>query len=398
MNIIINLINRIYVKNIENTNKNLIVKLFPSDNLLNSILTNLNISDSVNVEQYENFKKKLLISSLSPNKKSFFFTNSLFFSLDNPLYEINNIILTIEKETITARINYSSNIKYLYHELTNPLNTIYNASILINLESNLNNRFSIENYTRIINNQIDNCLHLTKSFIESENDIQHINLFQYLKSYLNDYYSNYNYLIQFDNDKLNNYVNMDILVKVPKNIVYMKIILDNIFKNAIIHNKSGGLVSIDFKVFENYTQFEIVNTLDKDIVMGETENNWMGLGQSHNNTSEASYASGMGQSPNNPNLNKKPNIGQNKQSNLQQNHQYGSTYMYSNLYNYRQSHFIGMELIAKLCNKLSFKWNLVQNNDKIVFYLDIPCYNNTNSQNLKTPYKMNFSNSVMVCV
>jgi hypothetical protein len=367
MNIIINLINRIYVKNIENTNKNLIVKIFPSDNLLNSILTNLNISDSVNVEQYENFKKKLLISSLSPNKKSFFFTNSLFFSLDNPLYEINNIILTIDKDTIIARINYSSNIKYLYHELTNPLNTIYNASILINLESNLNNHFSIENYTRIINNQIDNCLHLTKSFIESENDIQHINLFQYLKSYLNDYYSNYNYLIQFDNDKLNNYVNMDILVKVPKNIVYMKIILDNIFKNAIIHNKSGGLVSIDFNIFENYTQFEIVNMLDKDVIMEDVD-----------------YSAKL-QSSNYNNQNQNQNF-----------------LKHGNLYNFKESHFIGMELISKLCNKLGFKWNLVQNNDKIVFYLDIPCYNNSNSKNLKPQNNANitnnYKNSMIVCV
>ena len=398
MNIAINLINKIYVKNIENNYNNLVIKLSTNDNILNLLLSNLNISDPINVEQYDEFKRRIITNGFSTQKKSFFFTNSLFFSLDNPLYEINSVIFSLELDKILVKINYSSNIKYLYHELANPLNTIYNASILINLEVGSNtgliNKLGIEQYTSIINNQIDNCLYLTKSFIESENDIQHLNLFQYLKSYLNEYYNSYNYLIQYDNEKLNNLINMNTMVKVPKNIVYMKIILDNIFKNAILHNKSEGLVSMDFTLFENYTQLEIVNVLDKDITMQDvneqTKMNYnvqnANNANNANNASNASNANNANNANNASNFNTGCNNGRNPPS-------------YSNLYKCKQSHFIGMELISKLCNKLSFKWNLVQNNDKIVFYLDIPCYNIKNSKNLITPYNiMNLNNTMMVCV
>ena len=42
------------------------------------------------------------------------------------------------------------------------------------------------------------------------------------------------------------------------------------------------------------------------------------------------------------------------------------------LLNISQSHYIGMELISKLCAKMAFKWNLVQNKELITFALNIP--------------------------
>ena len=59
----------------------------------------------------------------------------------------------------------------------------------------------------------------------------------------------------------------------------------------------------------------------------------------------------------------------------------------SKLLNISHSHYVGMEIISKLCAKLEFKWNLVQNNDKITFTLDIPIVSdaipNTDNGNLQ---------------
>jgi hypothetical protein len=319
MNVIFNLKNNVYVDQITNSDQNLIIGINKGDNFISQIENSLGKNaEMINLEQLAALNKKLLLGSLSMDISSFCFTKPLFFSIENPLYEINYLVMTVENAVITIKINCSPNMKYLHHELINPLNTIYNAAMLVNLETE-NSSFKrvIEPYLRIIHNQVDNCNDIAKTFLYNENSYQNINLFLYLKSYLYDYYNSYNYIIEFGKEKLKEYAKREYIVRVPRNIIYFKIILDNIFKNAIFHSsKDGRRVKLDYNIVNDHNCIlEITNIICS--------------------SSQSSVSS-------------------------------------NKLLNISQSHYVGMELISKLCSKMSFKWNLVQNNDLITFTLDIP--------------------------
>lgn len=336
MNVDLILKNKIYIENIINTDKNINLGICIGDNLIEKINeTLISGCEMINLEQLAELNKKLVLGQFSRGINSYCFTSPLFFAIENPLYEINYLIFTVENNSVKIKINCTPNMKYLHHELVNPLGTIYNAAMLINLElEHTHIKRNIEPYIRIIHNQVDNCNHISRTFLYNENSYQNINLFMYLKSYLYDYYNSYNFSIDFDRDKLKEYARKELMVRVPRNIIYFKIILDNIFKNAIYHNKKDGPVKLDFQVKD-----------DKNCVLEIT-----------NLVNMSSYGSNMN------NLNTAININTSTNS--------GSSS--GKLLNISQSHYVGMELISKLCAKLEFKWNLVQNNDKIIFTLDIP--------------------------
>ena len=315
--------NRIIIDEIINTDKNIAIGINKDENIIENIQNSLRQTndskqpDLLNYQQLADLEKTLFIGEFSTDKRVFFFTKPLFFSMDNPLYEINYLTMTLDSHIITVVINYTPNMKYLHHELINPLNTIYNAAMLINLETeNSSIKRMIEPYIRIIHNQVDNCNHISKTFLYTENSYQQINLFMYLKSYLYDYYNSYNYLIDFDREKMKEYAQREYMIRIPRNIIYFKIILDNIFKNAIFHTKKDSNVRLDFDVCSDnrFCKLEIINMINSGF---------------KDNTS-------------------------------------------SKLLNISQSHYVGMELISKLCERLGFKWNLVQNDNKIIFTLDIP--------------------------
>ena len=320
MNITIILKNKLIVEKVINNDKNILVNISVDDNIISKIEESLNRNvEPNNLEQLAELNKKLLLGALSTDRSSYCFTTPLFFAVENPLYEINYLVMTVNNFNIGVKFNCSPNMKYMHHELVNPLTTIYNAAMLINLETeNSSIKRVIEPYIRIIHNQVDNCNHITRTFLYNENSYQNINLFLYLKSYLYDYYNSYNYSIQFDREKIKEYAKREFIIRVPRNIIYFKIILDNIFKNAIFHSKTDGKkgVILDFDILDgNKTcRLEITNTADMNI------------------RSDSS----------------------------------------SRLLKISQSHYVGMELISKLCSKMEFKWNLVQNNDTITFELEIP--------------------------
>ena len=344
MNLSFKIKNKVYLEEIIVKDSSISANIGINENVINKIEESLGKNaEPNNLEQLAGLNRKLLLGELSKEVSSFCFTTPLFFTVENPLYQINYVVFTVDNNLMRVKINCSPNMKYLHHELVNPLTTIYNAAMLINLETeNSSIKRVLEPYTRIIHNQVDNCNHITKTFLYNETSYQNINLFLYLKTYLCDYYNSYNYIIEYDRNKLKEFIKKEYTVRIPRNIIYLKIILDNIFKNAIFNSGGAGKnVRLDYKIVETRNCIlEIANIVNTA------------------NTVNTVNVSGTSNT-----------VGINK------------------LMNISQSHYVGMELISKLCAKMAFKWNLVQNDNMIIFTLEIPLVVSSDiDSNIRDPY------------
>lgn len=194
------------------------------------------------------------------------------------------------------------NFKFFLHELLNPLNVISNCAELIDSTDSV----TIPKFIDIILQQVDQCNYLSQMMLSQmiQKQEHNINLCHFLKDIKDKFETSFSTEID-----LNLNVNCKCL-NLKFNQVYLKIILDNILKNAYHYgNKMSILLE---KTVSGYT-ISILNSKKS-------------VHQKQNSTSH------------------------HKQS---------------------QSHMVGLELIDSLCKKMDIDWNLFEEENNYTFTLNL---------------------------
>lgn len=215
--------------------------------------------------------------------------------------------------TLGNDINYQSNLKFFLHELLNPLNIISNCAELIDV----NDKITTSQFADIILQQVEICNYLSQNMLtkivkKQENSI---NLCHFLIDIKDKFEINFS-----TNINLELKVNCHHL-KLKFNHVYLKIILDNILKNAY---SNGNNINIILKHQEKENDKYMI------IVENLKDNN------SNINTSNDT------------------SINNNTKSNTKRN---------------TKSNMVGIELIDNLCTKMDIDWNLFEEEDNYKFIL-----------------------------
>ena len=166
--------------------------------------------------------------------------------------KINNIAL------INSDIDNGINLKFFLHEILNPLNIINNCAELIEPEKE-----SCQKLTSIILDQVQECSQLSENILYSLNCNQYnkVNLCDFLKEIKQKFELNY----QTNIDLILN-VNCN-KIKLKFNQVYLKVIIDNLLKNAFQHSQKITIVlerffNDSFTIF-NEPAFKIIVKNDK---------------------------------------------------------------------------------------------------------------------------------------
>lgn len=220
----------------------------------------------------------------------------------------NNINSKIKKnnkniDNITLKnsdIDNGINLKFFVHEILNPLNIINNCAELIEPEKE-----SCQKLTSIILDQVQQCSDLSENilFALNRNQYNNVNLCDFLKEIKQKFELNY----QTDIDLILN-VNCN-KFKLKFNQVYLKVIIDNLLKNAFQHSQK---ITIVLERFFN-DSFTIFNEPAFKIIV-------------KNDKSKSSH--------------------QRKKSNM-----------------------VGLELISTMCQRMNIDWNLFEEDDEFRFIL-----------------------------
>jgi len=158
-------------------------------------------------------------------------------SLKYETNKTNNIdISKINKSSIDqikSNYIYERNLKFFVHEILNPLNIINNCAELIEPEEE-----SCQKMTSIILDQVQQCSKLSENILYALNHNQYnkVNLCDFLKDIKDKFESNYQI-----------HINLQLKVNCNKfklkfNKVYLKVILDNLLKNAHQHSQEIYIV------------------------------------------------------------------------------------------------------------------------------------------------------------
>lgn len=155
-------------------------------------------------------------------------------------------------------IDNGINLKFFLHEILNPLNIINNCAELIEPEKE-----SCQKLTSIILEQVEECSQLSENilFALNNNQYNNINLCDFLKEIKQKFEMNY----QSDINLILN-VNCN-KIKLKFNQVYLKVIIDNLLKNAFQHSQKITIVlerffNDTFTIF-NEPAFKIIVKNDK---------------------------------------------------------------------------------------------------------------------------------------
>ena len=197
-------------------------------------------------------------------------------------------------------IDNGINLKFFVHEILNPLNIINNCAELIEPEKE-----SCQKLTSIILDQVQQCSELSENilFALNRNQYNKVNLCNFLKEIKQKFELNYQTEIDLIlNVNCNN-------IKLKFNQVYLKVIIDNLLKNAFQHSQK---ITIVLERFFN-DSFTIFNESAFKIIVKNNKN---------------SYDT------------------QNKKSNM-----------------------VGLELISTMCQRMNIDWNLFEEDDEFRFIL-----------------------------
>lgn len=212
----------------------------------------------------------------------------------------SNIKNNIQKN-ISQNIENSINFKFFLHEILNPLNIINNCAELIELEKE-----SSQKLTSIILEQVEECSQLSQNILSTLNNNQYnnINICDFLKEIKKkfeiNYQSNINLILNVNCNK----------IKLKFNQVYLKVIIDNLLKNAFQHSEK---ITIVLERFFN-DSFTIFNEPAFKIIVKNSKSKY--------------------------------NNCQNKKSNM-----------------------VGLELINTMCQRMNIDWNFFEEDDEFRFIL-----------------------------
>ena len=197
-------------------------------------------------------------------------------------------------------IDNGINLKFFVHEILNPLNIINNCAELIEPEKE-----SCQKLTSIILDQVQQCSELSENilFALNRNQYNKVNLCNFLKEIKQKFELNY----QTDIDLILN-VNCN-NIKLKFNQVYLKVIIDNLLKNAFQHSQK---ITIVLERFFN-DSFTIFNEPAFKIIVKNNKNGY---------------------------------DTRNKKSNM-----------------------VGLELISTMCQRMNIDWNLFEEDDEFRFIL-----------------------------
>lgn len=247
-----------------------------------------------------------------------------------------------KNSSINNSIDPNSKCKFLVHEIVNPLNVISNCTEL--LKCNLNdddvNSDKINEYLTIINNQIEICNNISKCILDNNNTSSFINIDDFIDNYVNVFNNmdNVNIITKFNNTKQH-------LIFLKKNKIYLKIILDNIFKNMLNYKIINNVNIYTCVIHKKLTI--IIKNIHSSTNILETSDDCEDLNDLINNATQLLNT-------NQSNIDCKENI--DCKANI-------------NFSCEKRGNGIGLELINKFCKLLNINWYLTQDNNDNYYYV-----------------------------
>jgi signal transduction histidine kinase len=255
-------------------------------------------------------------------------SDKLYINKNDKLENTNKLQKNIKIEKNIKNIeeidDYSMS-RYLAHEFLNPLSVINNCTELMDLCINGGGNYdNLDLFIKIIKQQIKVCNDLSQFVLVDKNSNKDkINIYEFVIDTIdeiNKNNKNVNIIIRNNIDK-----NLNMILN--KNKVYLKVIIDNIFKNILKHTNEIE-ISINYAYNTSPSKIEI-KFLNKYF-------------KSNNKKNYETFVKKM-------KIINRFTINENK------------------------SHFIGLEIIDKFCNNLNIEWNLYHNYDNLYEYtLKIP--------------------------
>jgi hypothetical protein len=236
-------------------------------------------------------------------------------------------------------LNYQSNLKFFLHELLNPLNIISNCAELIDS----NDKVTTPQFINIILQQVEQCNCLSQNMLSHliQKQENSINLCHFLIEIRDKFETNFSTNIDLQLNVNCQHINLKF------NQVYLKIILDNILKNAY---HCGGKIDIilekkedDYKILIKNSKMTSKHSKMNDKYGDKMIDSGIDIETELNNCKNELN-----------NCKTELNNCKNELNNC----------------NYR-SNMVGLELINNLCAKMDIDWNLFEEEDYYKFILTL---------------------------
>ena len=246
-------------------------------------------------------------------------------------------------------IDPNSKCRFLVHEIINPLNIISNCTELLkcNMSNNDTNCEKMNEFLDIIHNQISICNNISQCILDNNNNCSLLNIDDFISDYIRVFSNigNINIATKFNDTKKH-------LIFLKKNKIYLKIILDNIFKNILDYSKVNNV-----HILTNVSNKKLTVLIKNVLIDGKCNKYEIGK-----NIIELSELSEL----------------DTKQQDILNNGDVNSelfeSYEFSNK---KRGNGIGLELINKFCKLLNINWYLTQDDNNNYYYV-LQIYLNTN--------------------